>query len=184
MLLIRHAQSEWNLFFGRTRVDPGLPDPPLTAEGVRQAEVAAAELERLGVRRLISSPYRRTLQTAVILAARLDAPIEVEPLVRERCAFSCDQGSDPESLARDWPELDFSALPPVWWGGMIESHGTLQRRCAQFRERALARPDRGEIAVVSHWGFIRCLTGLELANAEHVRLDPATLGQAWEDDSR
>ena len=41
MLLIRHAQSEWNQFFGRTRVDPGLPDPPLTTEGVRQAEVAA-----------------------------------------------------------------------------------------------------------------------------------------------
>ncbi len=184
MLLIRHAQSEWNLLFGRTRVDPGLPDPPLTAEGIRQAEVAAAELRRVGVRRLISSPYRRTLQTAAILAAHLDVPIEVEPLVRERCAFSCDQGTEPEILAREWPELDLSGLPSMWWGGMIESHTSLQRRCAEFRRRASVRPDRAELAVVSHWGFIRCLTGLELANAEHVRLEPGILGQAWEDDSR
>ena len=67
---------------------------------------------------------------------------------------------------------------------MIESHASLERRCAQFRERASARTDRAELAVVSHWGFIRCLTGLELAIAEHVRQDPGTLGQAWEDDSR
>lgn len=184
MLLIRHAQSEWNEVFGRTRVDPGLPDPPLTADGVRQAEIAAAELARLGVRRLVSSPYRRALQTASILAARLGAAIEVEPLVRERCAFSCDQGTEPALLARDWPELDLSQLPPLWWGGMIESHASLARRCAAFRERVRARTDWAEVAVVSHWGFIRCLTGLELANAEHVRLDPGMLGQALEEHRR
>jgi broad specificity phosphatase PhoE len=173
MLLIRHAQSEWNEHFSRLRIDPGIPDPALTGEGVRQAEAAAAELARLGVRRLVTSPYRRTLQTAAIIARKLDVAIEVEVLVRERCAFSCDQGSPPDVLAREWPGLDFSRLETVWWGGLIESHASLEHRCAQFRERVAELADRDRVAVISHWGFIRCLTGHELANTAYVRLHPA-----------
>lgn len=174
MLLIRHAQSEWNLHFGRTRTDPGLPDPPLTAEGTRQAEAMAADLAMLGIRRLVTSPYRRTLETAAIFARSLNVPIEVDALVRERCAFSCDQGSPPEALARAWPDLDFSRLEPVWWGGLIESHAALERRCELFRQRMAALADQDRVAVVSHWGFIRCLTGHELANTAYVRLAPSS----------
>ena len=31
MILVRHAESEWNVHYGRTRIDPGIADPPLTA---------------------------------------------------------------------------------------------------------------------------------------------------------
>jgi broad specificity phosphatase PhoE len=170
VLLIRHAQSEWNLHFGRSRIDPGIPDPSLTAEGVRQAEALVDELRRAGVRRLLSSPYRRALQTAVILARALDLALAVEPLVRERCAFSCDQGSPPASLARDWPELDLGDLAEAWWGGPIESHDSLAARCAAFRARSAAIADRERVAVVTHWGFIRGLTGREVGNAAMIRL--------------
>ena len=33
MILVRHAESEWNRHYSRTRIDPGIPDPPLTADG-------------------------------------------------------------------------------------------------------------------------------------------------------
>jgi broad specificity phosphatase PhoE len=110
MLLVRHAQSEWNLHFGRSRVDPGIPDPALTVEGVRQAEAICDELRRHEVVRLICSPYRRALQTASIVARALGLPIAIDPIVRERCAFSCDQGSPPADLARDWPWIS-----RIWW---------------------------------------------------------------------
>jgi hypothetical protein len=35
-----------------------------------------------------------------------------------------------------------------------------------------AIPDWPEVAVVSHWGFIRALTGVELSNCQTVRCDP------------
>jgi glucosyl-3-phosphoglycerate phosphatase len=174
-ILVRHAESAWNRRFGAYRIDAGIPDPGLTPEGVAQARAVAAGLAGRGgdgaPRRVVSSPYRRALQTASIIADALGgAAIEVEPLVRERCAFSCDLGSDPEELAREWPRVDFGALGPVWWGGAIESTASLRARCALYRERLAARADRASLVVVTHWGFIRGLTGLEVSNAALVRL--------------
>jgi broad specificity phosphatase PhoE len=170
MLLIRHAESEWNRLFGRTRIDPGIADPPLTAEGVAAARLAVAELRGQGILRLLTSPYRRTLETAAIIAEGLGVPITVEPLVRERCAYSCDQGSHPAVLAERWPELDFGLLADIWWGEGMESVASLGGRARSFVETAKAWPDRDQVAVVSHWGFIRCLTGQEVANLGRVRL--------------
>ena len=77
-LLIRHAKSAWNEHFGASRVDVGWPDPPLTPRGVEQAHAAAERLRGEPLRRLITSPYRRTLQTAAILAAELRLPIAID----------------------------------------------------------------------------------------------------------
>lgn len=170
MLLLRHAQSEWNVHFGASRVDPGIFDPPLTKEGEAQALALAGALDGKGIRRLLASPYRRTLQTASIIARELGLSIEVEPLVRERCAFSCDQGSPASVLAASWPHLDFSALEERWWGRVVESLESLRARADVFLERAAAMPDRDATAVVSHWGFIRCVTGQEVGNTGAVRL--------------
>ncbi len=99
MILVRHGQSEWNAVYGRTRVDPNIPDPPLTSEGRRQAAEVAEVLADLRIQRLLASPYVRTLETAEIIADRLNLPITVEPLVRERAAFSCDIGTPRSRLA-------------------------------------------------------------------------------------
>jgi glucosyl-3-phosphoglycerate phosphatase len=170
-VLVRHAESEWNRAFGTYRIDAGITDPGLTPTGVGQARELADRLLGSGIGRIVASPYRRTLQTAAIVAEALEVPVEVEPLVRERCAFSCDQGSAPEELAREWPHLDLGGLGPCWWGGAIESVESLGARCTLFRERLRRRPDRDTLLVVSHWGFIRGLTGLEVKNAALVRLD-------------
>lgn len=170
-LLIRHAQSEWNLHFGAWRIDVGLPDPGLTDEGRQQADEAASRLVTSGIARIVTSPYRRTLETAGILAERLGVPITVDPMVRERCAFSCDQGSGPADLEAGWGHLDLSRLGPVWWGGTIESVASLDQRCARFRADLATLDDRDRLAVVTHWGFIRGLTGQEVGNCGVVRLD-------------
>jgi glucosyl-3-phosphoglycerate phosphatase len=170
MILARHAESEWNLHYGRTRIDPGIPDPPLTAAGRAQAERLIVEFAALGVRQLLASPYRRALETATIIARRLDLPISVEPLVRERCAFSCDQGTPRSLLGRHWPDLDFDDLEEQWWGQAEETLASLDRRCAMFQAKTADLKERHRTAVISHWGFIRALTGHEIGNACFVRL--------------
>ena len=76
MLLIRHGQSKFNEVFSVTRQDPGIPDPELTEEGFRQVREAARLLAgrpargETEIKRLISSPYTRALQTATINPAK------------------------------------------------------------------------------------------------------------------
>ncbi len=164
IVFLRHAESAWNAIFSRCRVDPGLPDPPLTEEGRRQAGEAARRLAGHGIGRLLASPYRRTLETAAIIAERLDLPILVEPLVRERFAFSCDIGTPASELRRLWPRLDFGDLPEIWWGGLIESDGSLAARCDAFRRKLAAEPGGPPTAVVSHWGFLLAFTGRRFDN--------------------
>jgi broad specificity phosphatase PhoE len=176
MILVRHAESEWNMHYGRTRIDPGIPDPSLTRAGRAQAERLIDVLAAEGVARLISSPYRRALETATIIARSLDLPISIEPLVRERCAFSCDVGTPSSLLCGHWPGLDFTHLEEQWWGHAEESAASIAQRCAAFCAKTADLPGRAQIAVITHWGFIRALTGQELSNARFVRLlaaDPA-----------
>jgi broad specificity phosphatase PhoE len=172
VILVRHGQSYFNLHFGATRVDPGIPDPELTGEGRQQARAAAEELRARPVRRLIVSPYTRTLQTAHIIAEILDLPITVEPLVRERMAFTCDIGTTPAELGRRWPRLAFDHLEERWWGHGEESETALQARCVRFRAAMAKTPDWPEVAVVTHWGFIRGLTGQTLVNGAQLAFDP------------
>ena len=170
MILVRHAESEWNRHFSRTRIDPGIPDPPLTNAGRRQAARLIDRLAEAGVTRLVASPYRRTLETATIVGNALGLAITVEPLIRERCVFSCDEGTPPGQLAALWPDLDFAHLEERWWGIPAESEVSLGRRFAAFRAKTDALSDRTQIAVITHWGVIRALTGEELRNAECIRL--------------
>ncbi len=172
MNLIRHGQSHFNAVFNETRVDPGIVDPGLTGEGERQAEAVAEMLLERDVRRILASPYSRTLHTAEIIAERLGLPVVIEPLVRERCFFVCDLGSPRSELGVRWPDFEFGALPERWWPEAEETEEELQARCADFRSTMAEAEDWPHVAVVSHWGFIRGLTGREVANGTVLRFDP------------
>ena len=172
MILVRHGQSEFNVVFSVTRVDPGIRDPRLTEEGRRQAEVAAETLAARGIERLIASPYSRALETAEIVARRLDVAMTVDPLVGERAAFACDVGTPRAHLQTRWPHLSLDHLAEEWWPALEESEDGLGARCAAFRAHMRTQPDWARVAVVSHWGFIRGLTGLTVQNGAVLRIDP------------
>ena len=89
MILVRHGESEFNAVFNRTRIDPKIEDPKLTAHGCEQVRRAAAEIRRHSqpIRRLITSPYTRALETAAILAEELSLPVAVEPIVHEHACW-------------------------------------------------------------------------------------------------
>ena len=184
MLLIRHGQSQFNVAFQVTRVDPGIEDPVLTDEGRRQIVAAAAELAILRekgreLRRLITSPYTRALQTADILAETLNLPVTVEPLVRERAAFMCDVGAKPATLQARFPRFRFDHLEDPWWHdhiahGVAETEEVLAARAGEFRAAMAADPHAHAAIIVTHWGFIRCLTGgYRSANGEIIPFSPS-----------
>jgi len=172
MILLRHGQSAFNAAFTATRRDPGIPDPHLTEAGRAQAEAAATALAREGIAHIIASPYTRALQTAAPLARRLGLTVLINPVVRERYAFSCDIGSTRTALARAWPELDFAHLDEVWWPAIAEPAESVRGRADLFRAEMAALPHWRDTVVVSHWGFILSLAGVSVANGEWLRCDP------------
>lgn len=171
MIFVRHGQSEFNVVYGETRIDPGIEDPAITELGADQARAAARYLADQRVKRLISSPYRRALQTASIIARELEVPVSVNPIVREHYAFSCDIGTPRTDLAREWPGIDFSHIEERWWPHEDETDDLVAARGRVFMEQAALFDDRDSLAVISHWGFIRGVTGLRVTNGTVLRVD-------------
>ncbi len=172
MILLRHGQSEFNLQFTATRRDPGIIDPKLTPLGHAQAAEAAQTLAHERISRIIVSPYTRALQTADPIAKRLGVPLFVNPVVRERYSFACDIGSPRTALELDWPEHDFTTIEEIWWPSMDEPGASIIGRAALFRGEMAALPDWSDTLVVSHWGFILCMTGQSVTNGSWLRCDP------------
>jgi broad specificity phosphatase PhoE len=172
MILLRHGQSEFNLLFTQTRRDPGIVDPVLTPLGHRQAEAAAEALAAEPIRRILVSPYRRAIQTALPVAQRLGLPLSVTPMVRERYAFTCDIGSPRTELAMAFPGLALDHLEEVWWPPQEEPADQVEARARLFRAEMAALEDWAHTLVVSHWGFIMALTGQSVTNGQMLRVDP------------
>ena len=172
MILLRHGQSWFNHHFTATRQDPGIHDPALTPLGEEQAEAAAESLAGEGLTRILTSPYTRALQTAAPIAQRLNLPITVNPIVRERYAFACDVGTPANRLAISWPGIDLTHLDEVWWPARRETTDEIVLRAGLFRAEMAALPGWERTLVVSHWGFILALTGSSVTNGQWVRYDP------------
>ena len=173
MILLRHGQSEFNLAMMATRRDPGIEDPRLTEYGHHQAENAAAGLAGNKITRIIASPYTRALQTAEPIARRLRLKIEIRPIVRERFGLACDIGTSRERLSAAWPAHDFSHIDEKWWPDGHETPDAVSGRAEEFRRFMTGESDWSETLVVSHWGFILCMTGQSIGNGETIRCDPA-----------
>lgn len=173
MILIRHGQSEFNVHYGRTRVDPGIRDPILTELGRRQALAAAQTVKDHDIRRLVTSPYRRAIQTAEIIGEALQLTVTVDPHIGERAAFICDIGTPRSTLQQDWPHLRLDHIAESWWPALEESEDALDARGRAFREKLNSHGDWQGTAVVTHWGFIRTLTGHRVGNCTVLRFDPS-----------
>ena len=172
MILMRHGQTVFNVVYGKTRKDPGIRDPELTDDGRLQVARAAERLRNLTVRRVIASPYRRTLETAEIVTETLDIPLFIDPSVGERAVFACDIGTPRSALAERWPDLTLDHLEEDWWPAIEESEAALDRRCQRFRTRIAGDGAWSGTLVITHWGVIRALTRHRVQNADLVRFDP------------
>ena len=177
--LIRHAQSAFNAVYDPKEPDPMIFDAPITPLGESQARQLRTEVSQLGILNVIVSPFTRTLQTAhLIFGSRL--PFQVNAMVREQLCNSCDVGSPPRELARNYPHLDFDHLDDCWWhdgekdhrGISVEPHETLQERANGFAE-LLKREKIHSTAIVTHGNFIRAMAGIQPNNCEVIKFNPS-----------
>ena len=176
LLLVRHGVTEYSVakrFAGRS-------DLELTEAGREQARRAAGRVAELGpVDVLISSPLRRTRQTADQLADQLELPVLIEDGMVET-DFGDWDGYTYAEVSQKWPaELqrwlaDPSVAPPSG-----ESFETVTRRVRRARDRILAQHGGKTVVVVSHVSPIKTLVRLALdapASAlQRMFLEPASI---------
>ncbi len=80
LFLIRHASPDWNRPDLPYFIPPG---PPLSPQGLAEAQALAGFLQTTGVQRLLTSPLERCMHTAQIVSAATGAPWEVIDGLRE-----------------------------------------------------------------------------------------------------
>lgn len=167
LYLIRHAESENNARAEHERVE----DPSITSRGVRQAEQLAEWLASFEFDLLLTSPFRRALETAKPIAAKSRRAVHVWCDLYER--GGCYRGWNEENIegaAGLGREAILEVLPGAvleesiasagWWGELPrESDEQTVVRAAAVRRKLEqqfgGRPHR--VAAVIHAEFQRLL---------------------------
>lgn len=159
ILFARHGQSTANLL---QVIANRHSDHPLTDLGRSQAQELAVVVTPYAVRRIVTSPIRRAMETAEIVGGVLGLPVEGSDALRE---FDCgvfEGRADPTAWAahaavqREWFEL---GRPDA----RIEGGESLTDLRARFRPFVAAVADdvigqgAGATLVISHGGLLQCL---------------------------
>jgi probable phosphoglycerate mutase len=145
LLLIRHALPL------RTEDGEG-SDPELAEAGHAQSRRLPEALARFGIRRLISSPQRRALQTAEPVAAALGMSVDIDERLAEY-----DRGLShyvPIERLRserpdDWARMVRGELPPV-----VDVDAFRRRIDAALADITESAEHQDTVAVFSHGGVI------------------------------
>jgi broad specificity phosphatase PhoE len=135
-------------------------DPSLTKNGIKQAELTGAELKRKGFQgNIYSSPYRRTLETASIIAEVLDCKIYLCAEVQEYMPRS---GIHPipqrtmEELKKEFPRIaGNSMLQYPWLVSGPENFHSLQLRIQNMLNRILPHEKKPDILFVTHGAILK-----------------------------
>lgn len=178
--LMRHAQGYHNLCVENEQ----LPDPDLTPLGLHQcAELRASFPYHGRVRRVISSPLRRTLHTSINVLGRDDLfPILPLEALQEVSISPCDTGSNIDVLRSEFGDkVDLQNLSPHWedksqTGPNQPDLLKLEERARRARQaiRELADPESDDhLVVVTHGDFLHFLTedwdGVPELDCEYAR---------------
>ncbi|NMC14750.1 MAG: histidine phosphatase family protein [Chloroflexi bacterium] len=147
--LLRHGESEGNA----KGYHQGQTNFPLSPKGREQAEALAQYWfqEQVTFDKIISSPLLRALQTAEIIAQRLNMPIEQNPLWMERDAGMVS-GLHHTIAQEKYPEPDH-VTPYDPFGINGESQWDVYVRAAKAVQDLLRRPP-GKYLIVSHGGLL------------------------------
>ena len=181
LILIRHAESEWNAA-GRWQ---GHADPPLSLRGRAQAEALAKSFDTPDVAAIYVSDLGRACETAAPLAAKLGLRPRVDAAFRELDVGRWS-GLTREQIEANDAELlaAFDTGDPAVRPGGGETRGELRQRAREC-VALIAHAHRGErVVVVTHLGFIRAvLPDAEPENASTLFVDVETALTARQPDT-
>lgn len=146
---LRHGETDWNAL----HLAQGRADNPLNANGLAQAEAAAVAMAGVPIGSIVSSPMRRALDTASVVARARGLDVEVlDDLVEAE--FGDHEGKPMAGWFGRW--VDEGYTPPG-----AESFASLTERAVRAFGEALTRP--GPVLVVAHgalWRGVRGVMGL------------------------
>ncbi len=180
--LVRHATHDLvgHVLTGRHA------DVSLSDKGQAQAGALADHLSRRKISVVLSSPLKRTLETAQPIAARCGVALSVEPRLDE-IDFGTWVGQGFAALNarpdwRDWNAFRSGQRTP---GGetMIEAQARIVAAMLDARDRW----QRGEIVLVSHGDMIKAAlaywAGIPLDLFRRVEISPASISRVLLDGS-
>jgi broad specificity phosphatase PhoE/ribonuclease HI len=174
-MLLRHGETPLSIekrFSGRG-------DAALTPRGEAQAAAAASRLTNARIDVIVSSPLRRTQQTAATVAAALGLEVAIDEGFAET-DFGDWEGSTFPEVAKQSPDalrawLDDPELAPP--GG--ESMMSTATRVAAARDRVIAAYAGQSVLVVTHVTPIKMMLrdaiGAPMDALYRLHLDPASL---------
>lgn len=125
------------------------PDAPLTGDGRETAHALAAALCGFGIQRILSSPYRRAVETAQPLAERLGLPVTADARLVERVLTPTPVPDWRERLVASFTDLDLRI------DGGESGREAMRRGCAVLSE-VLEHPDRVTV-VITHGNLLTLL---------------------------
>ncbi|WP_034508116.1 histidine phosphatase family protein [Blastococcus sp. URHD0036] len=178
LVLWRHGRTEWNAE-GRFQ---GQLDPPLDAEGHRQATVAAEHLvSALGLTGddtvVVSSDLDRAVQTATALTGLLGLPLQVDARLREHGL------GDWEGLTRDEVAARYPEQYADWVAGRaVRDRGGEEPGAVAARALSVVSdlPPARTAVLVTHGGTSgRLLEALLDLGPEHLRVFGPLANCAW-----
>jgi broad specificity phosphatase PhoE len=165
LLFIRHGASTANLL--RQISNRGYQHG-LTKAGCNQVTLVATRLKAFAPGKILTSPLRRAVETAQILAEELAVPYSVTDALREYDCGILEGRSDHSAwqaydrIARAWIRGEWSAKP---YGG--ESLLEMRKRFVPFVRRLTEdRRTTSTTALVGHGGLYRFMLPLVLDNVD------------------
>ena len=168
LYVMRHGET---LYLGRQSEDGS----DLTPAGREQIQAAAELFRAVPLDLVLSSPMRRAVGTATIVAASRGLPVEVVPELREMTP----NVSDGMLLAEVFSQvLRFFSSPAVTWdtpfvGG--ETFREVRARLQRFLAELLGRSGWTNALAVAHGGanmaFFACVLGLSDGEIPHLEQD-------------
>jgi phosphoserine phosphatase len=152
LFLIRHGQTEWN-FQGRYQ---GYQETNLTEVGLKQALLAKKYLSKVKFSNIYSSPQKRALDTADILAKKSNCKVIIRENLRE-LNFGKWEGLKFEELNekyhddyQSWLKNPFNC-PPT---GGENFKSLIERANKEINNIVNENPDGSDVAIVTHGGII------------------------------
>ena len=155
LLLVRHGASAAYVEGAPFSLVDGHGDPPLSADGLAQAELVSARLAAARIGAIYVTNLRRTAETAAPLAARLGVDVRVEADLREVNLGEWEGGIFRKNVADGHP-ISLRMLAEERWDVIpgAESSAALAGRVQAAIERIAAAHPGQRVAAFTHGGVI------------------------------
>ena len=155
--LVRHGETDFNK---EDRFN--LPDTPLNEKGRAQAMDAARQLEGKNIDLIISSDFRRTKETAEIIAKHLKCEVIFDEGLREADSGDWRGMTREEILSKHFPEKNEwdSSLRYKFKQVGGEDFEDLEKRAWQAFQNHRSNHSHKNIVIVTHGGVIRALRAM------------------------